>query len=274
MIFGHRGVPEEYQENTMAGFKRAVELGLDGVELDVSLTKDNQLVVFHDMNVERLTKAKGLVPEMTWDELKELEIQQSIDVGDRIITYGRTEKIVLLEDVLEVICGKLTPIIEIKAYKLDFGQRHTGIEVARLLKRMGLIQDVIVTSFNFWPLLYLERTCPHIESGFTYSPDMVPKGGFRHNLMESSLVGKMIGSTMTNMSVNMFDEDTIERLHAKGFAMGAWTIFSHDSKWLGVWLNEDQELHYIRNLTARGIDYFITDDPVKLQTIVEGLGPY
>ena len=75
MIFGHRGVPEEYQENTMAGFKRAVELGLDGVELDVFLTKDNRLVVFHDLDVERLTGAKGLVPDMTWNQLKDLEIQ-------------------------------------------------------------------------------------------------------------------------------------------------------------------------------------------------------
>ena len=273
MIFGHRGVPEEYQENTMAGFKRAVELGLDGVELDVFLTKDNRLVVFHDLDVERLTGAKGLVPDMTWNQLKDLEIQQSIDVGDRIITYCKTEKIVLLEDVLEEVCGKLIPVIEIKAYKLDYGQRHTGTEVAKLVKRMGLVQDVIVTSFNFWPLLYLERTCPHIESGFTYSPDMVPKGGFRHNLMESSLVGKLIGSTMTNMSVNMFDEDTIERLHAKGFAVGAWTIFSQDSKWLGVWLNEAQELRYIQNFIGRNIDYFITDDPIKLKNIVNSLCP-
>jgi len=273
MIFGHRGVPEEYQENTMAGFKRAVELRLDGVELDVFLTKDNRLVVFHDMDVERLTSTKGLVADMTWDQLRDLEIQQSIDVGDRVITYGKTEKIVLLEDVLEEICGKLIPIIEIKAYKLDYGQRHIGTEVAKLIERMGLIREVIVTSFNFWPLLYLERTCPHIESGFTYSPDMVTKGGFRHHLMESSLVGKMIGSTMTNMSVNMFDEDTIERVHKKGLAVGAWTVFSQDSKWLGVWLNEEQEMRYIRNLTARGIDYFISDDPVKLQNIIKGLCP-
>ncbi|MEL7053628.1 MAG: glycerophosphodiester phosphodiesterase family protein, partial [Cyanobacteria bacterium J06588_5] len=55
VILGHRGMPEEHQENTMAGFKRAVELGLDGVELDVFLTKDNKLIVFHDLDTERLT---------------------------------------------------------------------------------------------------------------------------------------------------------------------------------------------------------------------------
>ena len=52
LVLGHRGVPEEHQENTMAGFKRAIALGIDGVELDVFLTKDNKLVVFHDLDTE------------------------------------------------------------------------------------------------------------------------------------------------------------------------------------------------------------------------------
>jgi glycerophosphoryl diester phosphodiesterase len=270
LIFGHRGVPEEYQENTMSGFRRAIELGLDGIELDIFLTRDKKLVVFHDINIERLTGERGLVNEMTWDQLRELDIKQAIDVGDRIIDYGKTEKISLLEDVLEEIRGKLIPIIEIKSYEFDYRQRHTGTELAKLLHRMGLTKNVAVTSYNFWPLLYLERTCPHINSGFTCSPDMVPGGSLRHHLMESSLLGKLIGSTFTNMGLNMFDENTIEKVHQRGLAIGAWTIFSQDRKWLGVWLNEEKEMQYIRNLSGRGIDYFITDNPIRLRNIING----
>jgi glycerophosphoryl diester phosphodiesterase len=270
LIFGHRGVPEEYQENTMSGFRRAIELGLDGIELDIFLTRDKKLVVFHDINIERLTGERGLVNEMTWDQLRELDIKQAIDVGDRIIDYGKTEKISLLEDVLEEIRGKLIPIIEIKSYEFDYHQRHTGTELAKLIHRMGLAKDVAVTSYNFWPLFYLKRTCPHIDSGFTCSPDMVPRGSLRHHLMESSLVGKLIGSTFTNMGLNMFDENTIENVHQRGLAIGAWTIFSQDRKWLGVWLIDEKEMQYIRNLTGRGIDYFITDDPIRLRNIING----
>lgn len=271
LTFGHRGVPEEHQENTMAGFKRAIELGLDGVELDVLMTKDKQLVVFHDMDPERLTGVKGYVPDMTWQQLKELEITQSINVGDKVIDYGKKENIILLEDALEEMKGKLIVDIEVKAYGLEFWQRHTGTEVAKLVRKMNLFNDVFVTSFNFWPLRWLEWECKNIESGFTYSPQTIKKGGWLHKIMESSLIGKLVGSTLTNMSVNMFDDDTIEKVHNKNLAIGAWTLFSQDSKWLGVWLSEEEQLNYIQNFTARGIDYFITDDPVKLQGIISAI---
>ena len=200
LILGHRGVPEEHQENTMAGFKRAVELGIDGVELDVFLTKDKQLVVFHDLDTQRLTGVPGIITEMTWPEIQQLTIKQVIDVGDKTIDYGRTEKIELLENVLEELRGKLLVNIEIKAYGLDFGQRHTGTAVANLVRRMGLESDVFVTSFNFWPLIGLERIHSDIESGFTYAPQIIRNGALQW-IMESSLVGKLVGSTLTNMSL-------------------------------------------------------------------------
>ena len=269
MAFGHRGVPEEHQENTMAGFQRAIELGLDGVELDVFLTKDKQLVVFHDIETERLTGFSGRIPDMTWDELKDLEITASINVGDKVIDYGRTEKIILLEQALEEMRGKLLVDIEIKAYGIDFSQRHTGTELAKLIKRMDLFNDVIVTSFNFFPLRWLEWTCPGIESGFTYSPQSVKKSRVLHTVMESSLVGKLVGSTLTNMCVNMFDDDTIQQVHSKGLAVGTWTLFSQDSKWLGEQLTDEQQLDYIESLSSQGIDYFITDDPIRLKRILQ-----
>ncbi len=269
LSIGHRGVPEEHQENTMAGFKRAVELGLDGVELDVFLTKDQKIVVFHDAETERLTGHNGKIIEMTWDEIKKLEINSEINVGDKTIDYGKTEHIVLLEDVLEETRGKLLVDIEIKAYGLDYGQRHTGTAVAKMIKRMNMKEHVFVTSFNFFPLRWLEWYCPGIESGFTYSPQTINNSHFRRWVMESSLIGKLVGSTLTNMSVNMIDDDTIEKVKRRKLAIGVWTLFSQDSKWLGVWLSDEEQLEFIRKFSKRGIDYYITDDPVRLQRILD-----
>lgn len=269
LVFGHRGVPEHHQENTMPGFKLASKLGLDGVELDVFLTKDKKLIVFHDKSPERLTGVKGDVSKMTWDELKELEIEQSINVGDKTIHYGKKEKIALLEDVLEEVKGKLIVDIEIKAHKLDFSQRKTGTEVAKLIRKMDLFNQVFVTSFNVFPLIGLEKECPSIESGFTYSPAQIKKGGLLHNIMESSLVGELAGSTLTNMSIDMFDDDSIEKIHAKNMAIGVWTLFCQDSKCLGAWLTEEEQIEYIKHFTARKIDYFITDDPEKLTRVLQ-----
>jgi len=267
LVLGHRGVPEEHQENTMAGFRRAVELNLDGIELDVFLTKDNKLVVFHDLNTERLTGVAGRITEMTWADIQKLTIKQVINVGDKIIDYGRTEKIELLENVLEEMRGKLLVNIEIKAYGLDFSQRHTGTAVANLIRRMGLESEVFVTSFNFWPLIWLERAYPGIESGFVYAPGVIKNGALQW-LMESSLVGKLVSSTLTNMSLNLFDDNTVEKIHKRGLAVGAWTVFSQDSRWLGETISLEQELRAIHSLTARGIDYFITDDPIRLRQVL------
>lgn len=268
LVLGHRGVPEEHQENTMAGFKRVIALGLDGVELDVFLTKDDKLVVFHDLDTERLTGVPGLITEMTWPEIQQLAIKPVINVGDKVIDYGHEEKIELLENVLEETRGKLLVNIEIKAYGLDFGQRHTGAAVANLIRRMGLESNVFVTSFNFWPLIWLERTHAGIESGFVYAPGVI-KNGTLQWLMESSIMGKLVGSTLTNMSLNMFDDDTIEQVHKRGLAVGAWTVFSQDSQWLGEAIAPEKELAIIHNLATRGIDYFITDDPIRLRQVLQ-----
>mgnify|MGYP002026007985 CR=1 FL=1 len=130
-------------------------------------------------------------------------------------------------------------------------------------------QYLFVTSFNFYPLRWLEWHYPGIDSGFTFSPQSINNSRFRYWLMESSLVDKLIGSTLTNMSVNMINDDTIGKVKRRKLAIGAWTQFSQDSKWLGVWLSNDEQLEFIRKFSKCGIDYFITNDPVQLQKILE-----
>jgi glycerophosphoryl diester phosphodiesterase len=267
LIFGHRGIQEEHQENTLAGFQRAAELGLDGVELDVVLTKDRRLVVFHDRDTKRLTGTPGTITAMTWPEIQQLTIKRELNVGNKVIDYGREAKIALLADVLEEIGGKLLVDIEIKAHSLDFRQRHTGTAVAHLIRQMGLESDVFVTSFNFWPLLWLKLTNPNLESGVIYSP-MFIKSRLSRNLMASGWMDRLIGATQIKMSLNMLDADTMERLHRQGLAIGAWTVFALDRKGLGKPLSPSQELQIVHDLTAQGIDYFITDDPVKLRRVL------
>jgi len=75
-IIGHRGAKGIAPENSLSGFKKAVELGIDGVELDVHLTKDNQLVVIHDMDLKRLTGLKIPIKQLTFKELKKYDISK------------------------------------------------------------------------------------------------------------------------------------------------------------------------------------------------------
>ena len=71
--FAHRGFSGKYPENTMLAFQKAYEAGADGIELDVQLTKDGQVVVIHDEKVDRTTNGTGLVRDYTLEELRKLD---------------------------------------------------------------------------------------------------------------------------------------------------------------------------------------------------------
>lgn len=101
-IYGHRGAPAELPENTLAGFRRAVELGVYGIELDVHLSKDGVAVVCHDETLDRTTNATGAIADFTVGELREVDA-------------GNGEYVPTLAEVLELVQGKLHVDIEVKA---------------------------------------------------------------------------------------------------------------------------------------------------------------
>src|SRR4051794_17842688 len=106
IVVGHRGIPALHQENTLAGFKRAVELGVPAVECDVQLTKDRKAVVIHDPHLKRLTGNPRNVWDLTWDEVSKLRIRRELPMGVDVhgartaVTYEREERIPLLAELL------------------------------------------------------------------------------------------------------------------------------------------------------------------------------
>jgi glycerophosphoryl diester phosphodiesterase len=127
LVLGHRGYSAKYPENTLLAFKKAIEAGADGVELDVWLTKDGEVVVIHDETVDRVSNGTGKVKEMTLDELKALD-------------FGNGEKIPTLEEVFEALPGDVVINIEIK--DIDAVEKTAKIISENNLER------VLVSSFN------------------------------------------------------------------------------------------------------------------------------
>ena len=82
IVIGHRGYSGLYPENTMLAFKKAEELGIDAVEMDIQLTKDGTVVIIHDETVDRVTGAKGFVRDFTFAELRKLNASQAV-YGDK-----------------------------------------------------------------------------------------------------------------------------------------------------------------------------------------------
>ena len=156
-IIAHRGASGHAPENTMAAFQLAMEQGADGIELDVMLSKDGRLVVFHDHTVDRTTNGTGRVKDMTLAQL------QSLDAGNG-------EKIPTLEEVLKTYGGQLLINIDLRNYATPFDGLARG--VAELLSSNGFSRSVIVSAFNPFNLMRIRRLCPEVKVGLLTLPNM------------------------------------------------------------------------------------------------------
>jgi len=151
---GHRGARAYEPENTIRSFKKALEIGVDAVELDVRQTKDNQLVIIHDADVKKTTNGKGLVKELTLNEIK-------------AFSTAKDEKIPTLEEALDFLDKKAKILIELK---------ETGIEdkVLSLVRENGLQKNVIIVSFIEGALRKIKELDTEVETGLIYAKHKNP----------------------------------------------------------------------------------------------------
>jgi len=145
---GHRGAKAYESENTLSSFKRAIELGVDAVELDVRKTKDNEIVVIHNADVKKTTDGSGSVNELTLEEIK------------KFVT-AKGEQIPTLEEVLDFVGKRVKVLVELK---------ETGIEekVLGLIRQKGLMENVIIVSFHEEALRKVRKLDDDVATGLIY----------------------------------------------------------------------------------------------------------
>jgi glycerophosphoryl diester phosphodiesterase len=151
---GHRGARAYEPENTLRSFKKALELGVDAVELDVRKTKDNEIVVIHDADVKRTADGEGLVSNLTLREIKTLSSEKN-------------EKIPTLEEALDFLNKKVKVFIELK---------EAGIEeqVVSLVKKKDLLKNIVIVSFLEDALKKVKEIDPEVETGLIYAKHKNP----------------------------------------------------------------------------------------------------
>jgi glycerophosphoryl diester phosphodiesterase len=135
-IIGHRGARNLWPENSIEGFRKLIDLDVEGVEFDVHQTRDNEIVVIHDPTLERTTHGSGAVGDRTLAELQAIRLRDS------------RECIASLDDVLEVLRGSALELhVEIKTDAL--GNPYPGFEERALsvIRRHELVERSILTCF-------------------------------------------------------------------------------------------------------------------------------
>ncbi|MGN0294472.1 MAG: glycerophosphodiester phosphodiesterase [Lachnospiraceae bacterium] len=160
-VWGHRGASGYAPENTLDAFALALEQGADGIELDVQLTKDGELVVIHDERIDRTGSGSGFVRDYTLAELKKLEFNRTIP-GYKSVTLPT------LKEVYELFQNNQKKInVEIKT-GIFF---YPGIEdkVLELTAYMGMEERVIYSSFNHQTMVNIKKMNPKTVCGLLYS---------------------------------------------------------------------------------------------------------
>ncbi len=193
LCIGHRGAKAYAPENTLMSFKKAIEIGVDAVELDVRKTKDDKLVVIHDADIKRTTNGEGLVAERTLKEIKSF----SSEGGEKIPT---------LEEALVFLDKKVKVLIELK---------EIGIEkqVVSEVHERGLEKNVIITSFLEDALRKVRELDKDIETGLIYAKHSNPlKAAIE--LKANYLVALYRFTHTTN----------VQKAHENGLKVIVWTI--------------------------------------------------
>lgn len=200
LIFGHRGACGYEPENTLSSFQKALELGVDGVELDVYVCKTGELVLMHDEEVDRTTNGHGKVVDMTFKQLQKLVV----DGKERIPT---------LSEVIDLIDRQVPINIEIK------GPR-TAQPVADLLAtyfdKGWESKDFVISSFDHPQLVEFKKFCPNVKIGALFLWWNMPKDEIK--------VAQELGADFIGLDAKAVSYDIVNRLHDAGFLVFVWTV--------------------------------------------------
>ena len=236
LIWAHRGASGHAPENTLPAFDLAAKMGADGVELDVQMTKDGEIVVCHDETINRTSSGKGRIKEYTLTELKQFDF-----------SYGNLAyegvQIPTLEEVMDLLDPTgLTINIEIKTGIIFYPEIER--KLLDLARRKNWEDRVIYSSFNHETLRTLHQLDPSVQTGILYADGLVDVVPYA-----KSLHARALHPAMYNLQYPGFLEQCAEA----GIDIHVWTI------------NSTEE---ITRCIELGVHAIITNYPEKVKKIL------
>ncbi len=232
----HRGLSGLYPENTMLAFQKAVELGCDGIETDVQLTKDGVPVICHDEDLDRTTNGKGLLCNYTLEELMKL------DTGIKFGEEFKGLKIPTLEEFLKYVSDKDIIInLEIKNSIIHY-QNIEDI-VYQLINKYNIREKVIVSTFDHYSIKKCIDIDNQIKTGVLYWDC----------IYEPYNYVKMLGASALHPEFNSVTKEIVDRAHDYNLYVNVYTV------------NKKEDMKKMINL---GVDAIITNYPNILKELL------
>lgn len=207
-IFAHRGASGYAPENTLEAFDLAIQQKAHGIELDVHLTADDQLIVAHDETIERVSDGEGLICQMTLAELKKFNFNKTHP------EYAHAAMPTLQEVFQLIKPSDLRINIELKNSKIDYPDLER--KILELAAREGMLDRILFSSFNHFSLLRTKELMPEMFCGLLYSATMYRPWAY------ANLLG--VDALHPHFSEIVFTRDECLRAHAAGIAVNPWTV--------------------------------------------------
>lgn len=231
IVIAHRGASRAAPENTLSAMKKAIEYGADYAECDVFQTKDGEIVLFHDEEMERTTGQEGMIWDYTLAELKELE------VGSWFSKEFKGEPIPTLREVIQLVKGKIKLNIEVKVSGND---PDIVQKVVDIIRSENIAKECMVTSFEKPVIEKVKEIAPELITGFIFDEEHPP------DIFEGNW--EVVCSKR-----NIVDKAFVQKAKQNGKKLFVWTV------------NYPAEM---KKFIALGVDGIITDVPGILREIL------
>ena len=229
LVIGHRGASAITPPNTLKAFEKAIELKADYSEFDIHLTKDGEIVIIHDTDTFNTTGVKGLVKDMTLDQIKNLSV-------------GEGEQIPTLKELINLARDKMGLQIEIKAKNL----LKILIEI---LKKEGLVNTSIISSFMLSELQKLKLLEPNVKVGLLTPMELMRPSQYKRKIVQ---IAKN-GFYSIHPYYTRTDKELVDFAHEQGLKVFVWTVNSRRA---------------MKKLIEIGVDGIITDNIALLNEVL------
>ena len=231
-IIAHRGASAYSAENTLPAFELAILQGSEGLELDVHLTKDKEVIVAHDLELERVSDGTGRICDYTLSELREFNFSAAFPEQQPSHAPTLAEVYSLVSDT------QLIVNVELKTTEVLYPELPE--KLINLEREYAMEGRVIYSSFNHYSLMAIRQLNPKSEIGLLYAMGLVDPWIYAKHLSATALHPhyKIIGAL----------PETVARCHENGIKVNVWTV------------DDPTTIGYMLNL---GVDMIITNKPDK-----------
>ena len=222
---GHRGAKGHVAENTIASIKKAIELGADGIEIDVFRCLTGEIVLFHDKTLDNLSNGTGYIEEKSLSELKELNI------------LGSKHSIPTLEEVIKSIGKEVFLNIELKGSDTSKG----SLEMVNKYVKSGKIKlsNILFSSFNWNELVKLRNLDSDVKIALITGEDP----------MDAISPALTLNAIAINPNYKKLNKDNVQKIFSSGLKIYTWTV------------NNKLDIIKVKSLKVNGI---ITDFPERI----------